>query len=154
MSCALLDSVNAGTHGGMACELILCSYDNVAATQYGADIVRLAAKVSSLWGPGQGPVLAGPDSWEADLSPSYYRTVLAGELGYILAAPPPPPPSWMVNDRAYPICSSPVAAAPTHALHALTFHDYGDDCSGDVTAALGLVLNVSCLDSFINSSQV
>lgn len=55
-----------------------CRYDNVAAAQYGADIVRLAAKVESLWGPGKGPVLAGPDCWEQDLSPSYYTTVLNG----------------------------------------------------------------------------
>ena len=57
---------------------LLRRYDNVAAAQYGADIVRLASKVSSLWGPGKGPVLAGPDCWEQDLSPSYYTTVLDG----------------------------------------------------------------------------
>lgn len=53
------------------------------------------------------------------------------------------------------LVSVPAAATtPTGALHAITFHDYGDDCSGDVSASLGLVLNVTCLDAFINSSQV
>lgn len=38
------------------------------------------------------------------------------------------------------------AVTPAGALHAVTVHDYGADCAGDVSA-LGLVLNVTCLDA-------
>jgi len=58
----------------------------------------------------------GPDAWEADLSPAYYRELLTAANG---------------------------------SMHAVTFHDYADDCC---TPTGGNALNVSCLDALFGKA--
>ena len=93
-------------------------YDNIAAARYGASMLRLRTTLDALWPPpARAPRVLGPDAWESDLSPAYYRA--------------------MLNASAQP------DGAP-NAMHAVTFHEYADDCC---TPTAGAVLNVSCLDA-------
>ena len=123
----LLDSTAAaaGTWGGALWGVELSNevYGNIAPAVYGAAVLRLRTKLDELWPePAAAPRIMGPDCWENDLSPSYYSAMLAA--------------------------SKPSPSAPS-ALHAITFHDYGDDCCAPTE---GNVLNVTCLDALFASA--
>ena len=118
----------AGTWGGALWGVELSNevYSNIAPAVYGAAVLRLRTKMDALW-PASSPAprIMGPDCWENDLSPTYYATMLAA--------------------------SKPSPSSPS-SLHAITFHDYADDCCAP---AAGNVLNVTCLDAlFANAAWV
>lgn len=94
-------------------------YSNISPAVYGAAAARLRARLDELWpAPAIAPRVMGPDAAEDDLSPSYYTTMLNASRS---------------------------AATGASAFHAVTFHDYADDCC---KPADGNVLNVTCLDAF------
>ena len=101
-------------------------YDNIAPGRYGASMLRLRGELDRLWpAPAAAPRVLGPDAWEADLSPAYYRA--------------------MLNASA----QGAAAGGSPNAMHAVTFHDYADDCCAPTS---GNVLNVTCLDALFGAA--
>ena len=98
-------------------------YSNIAAPLYGASMLRLRQRLDALWpAPARAPVALGPDAWENDLSPTYYRAMLNASRD----------------------------ASGRSAMHAVTFHDYAEDCCAPTE---GNVLNVTCLDAFLTAAN-
>lgn len=94
-------------------------YANIAPEVYGVAVARLRARLDSLWLP------PGPP------------------------APRVVGPDCWENDLSPAYYTSLLSSAGNGSLHALTFHDYADDCCNPTG---GNVLNLTCLDAFFSAA--
>jgi hypothetical protein len=105
---------------------------------------------AALWGVEFGNEVYG------NIAPAVYGAAVArlrARLDALWAPPGPAPPRVMGPDAwendLSPAYYGAMLNASGGGLHALTFHDYGDDCCAP---AGGDVLNVSCLDALFSTA--